>query len=314
MLMTRGATLRSRKMGLRSDGSRRRVGWLTLVVLSLLISVPESRAASTDLSTSLQVAGNAAKQVTGSLGIHIVEMASGETVYEHAAEKLRVIASNTKLFTTAAALDRLGPGFFLETNLLLKGRLAGSALQGNLAIIGGGDPNISGRHYEGDSFAVFRSWAEAIRERGVERIEGDLFLVHGFFEPPRVHPDWPEDQLGRWYEAPVEALSFNDNCVLVKVWPGRSPGAPARVEMVPDLGMFEVRNSAKTTNSSRRHTVILDRLNGSSVLTVAGSVYQHAAPVESWVTVPDPLRYFGVALQHGFRWDTHVKGFTRPLE
>lgn len=227
-------------------------------------------------------------------------MASDDTVFELEPDALRIIASNTKLFTTAAALDRLGPGFFFETNVLMRGQRRATTLHGDLAVVGGGDPNISGRHYEGDSLAVFRSWAASVKSKGIRTVKGDVFLVHGFFEPPRVHPDWPKDQLGRWYEAPVEALSFNDNCILVRVWPGPAPGAPARVEMVPDLPIFEVRNSARTIGSSRQHKVIIDRINGSGVVTVAGSVFQHAAPVESWVTVPDPLAYFAAAFERAF--------------
>jgi len=223
-----------------------------------------------------------------------------ETIFELRPDESRIIASNTKLFTTAAALDRLGPGFFFETNVLMRGSLRAGRLDGDLAVVGGGDPNISGRHYEGDSLAVFRSWASAIKARGIQAIEGDVFLVHGYFEPPRVHPDWPRDQLGKWYEAPVEALSFNDNCVLVRVWPGQGVGAPARVEMVPDLPVFKVQNTSTTINSSRQHKVIVDRLNGSNVVSVSGSVFQYAAPVEAWVTVPDPLTYFAAALRRAF--------------
>jgi D-alanyl-D-alanine carboxypeptidase/D-alanyl-D-alanine-endopeptidase (penicillin-binding protein 4) len=248
---------------------------------------------------ALRLAAEGARKTSGELSVHVTELASGGSVFELAPDVGRIIASNTKLFTTAAALDRLGPGYFFETDVLARGERRGSALEGDLAIVGGGDPNISGRHYEGDSLAVFRSWARSIEEQGIRRIEGDIFLVHGYFEPPRVHPDWPEEQLGRWYEAPVEALSFNDNCILVKVWPGMAPGAPARVELIPDLGIFEVRNSARTTNSAKRHKVIIDRINGSSVLSVSGAVLQHAAPVESWVTVPDPLVYFAAALRRG---------------
>ena len=43
----------------------------------------------------------------------------------------------------------------------------------------------------------------------------DLFLANGLFDGERIHPDWPRDQLDKWYEAPVDALSFSDNCVLV---------------------------------------------------------------------------------------------------
>ena len=64
---------------------------------------------------------------------------------------------------------------------------------------------------------------------------GDLVLVHGLFEGPLVHPDWPEDQLAKWYEAPVAALSFEDNCSLVRIHPGGKPGAAAEVDL-PNLG------------------------------------------------------------------------------
>ena len=260
------------------------------------------------LEHALQQAAVKARESSGSVSVHVMEMGSGESVFELNADEPRIIASNTKLFTTAAALDRLGPGYFFETDVLMRGRREGRELRGDLAIGGGGDPNISGRHYEGDSLAVFRYWAREILGQGVERVEGDIFLIHGYFKPPRVHPDWPEEQLGRWYEAPVEALSFNDNCILVRVWPGSAPGAPARVELTPDLGIFEIRNSAQTTTSSKRHKVVIDRINGSNVLIVSGSVYQHASPVESWVTVPDPLTYFAAALKQGFAEEGLILG------
>ena len=241
-----------------------------------------------------------ARRVAPYLGVHVVDVSTGDSVYEFHADEQRIIASNTKLFTTATALDRLGPGYFFETNVMMRGRRHGDLLAGDLAVIGGGDPNISGRHFEGDSLAVMRDWAFDLESLGIRRVTGDVYLVAGLFEPPRVHPDWPKDQLSRWYEAPVESLSFNDNSVLVRVWPGRMGEQPARVELVPDLPIFEVRNSAKTTNSSKQHKVIIDRVDGSNVLTVSGQVFRHAAPVESWVAVADPLLYFGAALKKAF--------------
>lgn len=276
-----------------------RTGWV--LVCLVFLGLPAGLSGQNQgLDQALRNAVAYAEQTSAQVSVHLVEMSSNRTVFSRRPDEPRIIASNTKLFTTAAALDRLGPGFFFETNVLMRGQQRGSSLVGDLAVVGGGDPNISGRHYEGDSLAVFRSWAHAIKERGIRSIEGDVLLVHGFFEPPRVHPDWPKDQLSKWYEAPVESLSFNDNCVLVKVWPGSSVGAPARVELLPDLPIFNVQNRATTTNSSRRHKVIVDRLNGSHVVSVSGSVFQHASPVEAWVTVPDPLAYFAAALRQAF--------------
>ena len=53
----------------------------------------------------------AARRIAPELGVHIVEIDSGETVYSYNPDTARIAASNTKLFTSAAALDRLGPGF-----------------------------------------------------------------------------------------------------------------------------------------------------------------------------------------------------------
>ena len=203
-------------------------------LLLLLAAVPAiGRTAEFKSAVNSQVA--AARRVGPELGVHILDLESGETVYSFYPGARRIVASNAKLVTSAAALDRLGPGFVFETPVLVRGEIRGGTLYGELAVIGSGDPNLSGRHYLGDSFAPFRPWAAALRELGVDRLEGDLVLVTGLFDDEHVHPDWPRDQLTRWYEAPVAALLFNDACVLVKVSPDGGAGSAARVETVPPL-------------------------------------------------------------------------------
>jgi D-alanyl-D-alanine carboxypeptidase/D-alanyl-D-alanine-endopeptidase (penicillin-binding protein 4) len=289
----------------------RRVRRLSASILLLQVTLTTGSIA--DLTAELNESVRAARKVSAATSVHIVEVVSGEEIYAYNADELRIIASNTKLLTTATAFDTVGPGFFFETNVLWRGERANGGLSGDVAVLGGGDPNISGRHYGGDPLAIFRQWAAEFKRLGVDRIEGDVFLVTGLFEPPLVHPNWPQDQLHRWYEAPVAALSFSDNCVLVRVWPGKRQGDPARVELVPDLGVLRVENSATTVDSARKHKVIVDRRNGSDVLMVSGAVYKRSTPVESWVTVPDPVGYFGVALKAAFEEEgVKLHGGLRP--
>jgi D-alanyl-D-alanine carboxypeptidase/D-alanyl-D-alanine-endopeptidase (penicillin-binding protein 4) len=270
----------------------RRSAWLAALVGALAAS-----AAGASLP-ALEVQVAAARRAVPALGVHVVELASGETVFGLEPDRPRILASNTKLITTAAVLDALGPGYLFETRLLLRGAPEGGVLRGDAAVIGGGDPNLSGRHYDGDPYAVFRGWAAALRARGVARVEGDLYLVRGLFDGQEVHPDWPRDQLSRWYEAPVGALSFNDNCVLVRVHPGHAAGAAARVELVPDLpGFFRVRNSARTTASAKHHRVVVGRVAEANEIVVSGAVYRGGGPVEAWVAVRQPVEYFGHALR-----------------
>lgn len=276
---------------------------LLIVVLFFAALAPAADAQSTPLKGAVNAQVAAAKRIAPETGVVIVELASGEAVYSYNPDTARIPASNTKLFTTAAALDLLGPGAFFETEVLARGAVAADGtLEGDLAVVGGGDPNISGRPYYGDSYAVFREWAAALRARGVARIGGDLLLVDGYFDREHVHPDWPADQLDHWYEAPVGALSFNDNCVLVKVSPGDADGDPARVETVPPLGIFSVASTALTISSGRGSSsgtwTRIGRRFGdqANVLTVDGRLRRHTESVDKWVTVDDPASYFGAAL------------------
>jgi D-alanyl-D-alanine carboxypeptidase/D-alanyl-D-alanine-endopeptidase (penicillin-binding protein 4) len=227
------------------------------------------------------------------MGVHVVDVGSGATVFEHNADVQRIVASNNKLFTTAAALATLGPGYLYETRFEMRGSVAGGVLKGDLGVVGAGDPQISGRNYDGDALGPLRPWARALRERGIRRVEGDLYLADGLFEALRIHPNWPRDQLTEWYEAPIAALSFNDNCVLVRVTPGRSGQRP-RVELVPPLPLFRVDNSATSIKRRRAHLRIT-RME--SLISVSGSMHAGGGSYETWVTVADPVLFFGSALE-----------------
>jgi D-alanyl-D-alanine carboxypeptidase/D-alanyl-D-alanine-endopeptidase (penicillin-binding protein 4) len=275
------------------------------------ITARAEAAAETPLQRALGFEVNRALQVTASLGVHVVDLDTGETLYGYNPDEPRVIASNTKLFTTAAALDALGPGYFFETRFLMNGKVLDGVLQGDLGVVGGGDPHISGRDYDGDSLAVFREWARALAERGVRRVTGDLYLDHGLFAPPIIHPDWPRDQLTSWYEAPVEALSFNDNCILVRVTPG-SVGGPARVETVPNVPLLPVENTARTVGSGGGALIVSRK---GDTLVVRGSVGKNAGSFDTWVTVPDPVTYFGAGVKAAMQSEgVAFEGRLRPVD
>lgn len=249
------------------------------------------------LSKVVEATVRSVKSAAIDLGVHVVDLSNGAEVYGSAPDTQRILASNTKLFTTATALDAFGPGYFIETPVLWRGQVVDGVLRGDLAVLGSGDPNISGRLFQGDSLAVFRQWAAVLRAQGVTRVNGSVMLVHGMFQGPVVHPDWPRDQLAAWYEAPVAALSFNDNCALVRVWGSGSAGAPAKVEVLPRVNLLDVDNRARTV--TKGGNVGVGRAMGSDELVISGSVRRGSGPLEVFVTVPDPVAWFGAAMRSG---------------
>jgi len=117
-------------------------------------------------------------------GIEIVDLASGKTLYSRNSDRLFVPASNAKLFTTALALDRLGPDFRFQTRLLSEAAPDGEGrVHGAVRLVGGGDPNLSARAVPyrigpttGDPLAPLEDLASQAVARGVKRIEGGIIV------------------------------------------------------------------------------------------------------------------------------------------
>ncbi len=234
------------------------------------------------------------------------------------ADRPLILASTTKLFSSAAALDRLGEEYRFRTRLYREAEVeSDGTLPGPLVVVGGGDPAISGRLYDDDPLAVFRPWADSLVRQGIRVIRDGLLLDTTFFDDVKVHPDWPEEQEGRWYQAPVSALSYNENVVLVRASGGLRPGRPAILGFHP-AGPYLLSLISHVSTTASRTYVGVRRPAGSRTVIAAGSVGRH----RTWagdVTVPDPPLYFAAALtrvlnEAGIRVDAPPTERTRAAD
>lgn len=197
------------------------------------------------------------------------------------------LASNTKLFTTAAALALLGPEWRFRTVL------AAEEATGDLHVYGSGDPLISGRRHGGDPLALFRDAARRLKEAGLDRFRGRLVLHDGLLE--RVLPPGFEQQPQiEWWACEMSALSFNDNCVDVEVTAG-DVGEPPRVKMTPETSYVTLVNEAKTARDGG--TWGFSRVDGSNRIVLRGKVPAGTRAFAKPVAIHDPARYFGTVLK-----------------
>jgi D-alanyl-D-alanine carboxypeptidase/D-alanyl-D-alanine-endopeptidase (penicillin-binding protein 4) len=223
------------------------------------------------------------------VGLHVVRLADGNELFAREADRLFIPASNEKLLTTVAALTELGPDYQFRTLVGTVGR--------DLVVIGGGDPTIGGRFTDGDPTVYFRRWAKVLKDQRVTPIAGDLVLDDSFFDRQLVHPNWPKNDLGHWYAAPIGSLALNDDCVDVRITAASKPDAPARVSLVPDTRYFEIANRTRTVASSKDHAPRVARGPTSKLIQCDGGVYLRSATSTSWVTVDDPTLYFATVLR-----------------
>jgi D-alanyl-D-alanine carboxypeptidase/D-alanyl-D-alanine-endopeptidase (penicillin-binding protein 4) len=144
-------------------------------------------------------------------GAYVVNLSQGETVFRWRQNRSRILASNTKLFTTAAALARFGTEGTLGTEVLGAGAPDPEGVwRGDLYLRGGGDPTFGSRTFTSKSYgegATVEQLAALLQEAGIQRITGRIYGDESRFDALRGGPE-SRYATSIWV-GPLSALSFN---------------------------------------------------------------------------------------------------------
>jgi D-alanyl-D-alanine carboxypeptidase/D-alanyl-D-alanine-endopeptidase (penicillin-binding protein 4) len=255
----------------------------------------------------------------GHWGIEVARLSDGKVLYTRQAEQLYLPASNMKLFTTAVALEKLGPNFRFRTTVEADGSPDAAGRIQDLYLVGRGDPMMGHRILPdersvenfGPPEAALQALADQVASKGVREVGGNLIAddTHFIFEP--FSRGWEEDDLVYGYAAPVTALAFNDSALLLRATPGPEPGATAQITLQPFSDYFTVNNRLVTT-AGGPWRVRLRREAGSRQLDVWGEVPVGPVLDEDGVAIDDPSRWaaevFRKALEErGIRVAGHVE-------
>ena len=238
----------------------------------------------------------------GRMGILICDGESGRVLYARNQTLALKPASNCKILTTAAALHYLGRDYRYKTLVAQRGPQHGEVLEGDLVIVGSGDPSISGRFVPNhDRTAIFRQWADALRRRGIRRITGNVVGIDEAFDTQTQASGWPEDERGEWYCAEISALTFNEGCVDLR-WTGAKGGdkQPAAFELIPPTRYVQIINFVTTVRDHESHERYYERPAARNVITVRGRVGNGEAAFDS-ATVDNPTLYFATVLVETLR-------------
>lgn len=251
-------------------------------------------------------------------GIQVLDTETGAAVFSLNENRLFAPASNLKLVTTAAAVHFLGADYTFRTSVFRKGEIQGGTLRGDLIVRGSGDPNISGRFYGENITAIPDQWAKTIREAGIETITGDIIADDTIFDREFVCPNWPADQLWKWYCAPTCGLSFNDNCLEVEIRPGAA-GEPVQLFPNPETAYAVFENSCTTVETKGQDFVVIDRRAGDATIKVGGRCWAEAGSRRFFVTVDNPALFMVTVFREslkkaGVKVEGKPRLLTEPLD
>ncbi len=143
-----------------------------------------------------------------------VDVNTGEIIAEVNADKALKPASTQKLFSTSTILENYGPEFQFETVLAYTGVIdtINNILNGDIVIVGGGDPTLGSKYFKNDSVKNFiQKWIDDIKALGIDSIDGRIIADASLYSFDIVPETWSWEDMGNYYGAGPCGLTVFDN-------------------------------------------------------------------------------------------------------
>jgi D-alanyl-D-alanine carboxypeptidase/D-alanyl-D-alanine-endopeptidase (penicillin-binding protein 4) len=157
--------------------------------------------------------------------IKLVNSATGKTIFEHNPDFKMSPASILKVITTGIGFVNLSKNYTFKTTICYDGTISivDSVLNGNLYVIGGGDPSLGSKKFpESTPETVFNKIFYALKNSGVSKISGriivdDSYFDGNYFTSETVHSSWEWEDIGSYYGTGIHGLNFCENAFTVKL-------------------------------------------------------------------------------------------------
>lgn len=252
-------------------------------------------------------------------GVALYLLPDGRMVWSQNPDKLFVSASTTKLLTEGSALQLLGDDYRFRTRVYRTGRLNGSTVEGDLILVGSGDPNLSGRiqpgdqlafenvdhSYDaspdtravpGDPLAVIRALASQVAAKGIKRISGRVLVDVSLFR---------EGQRELGTGVVISPIVINDNLVDLTIGAGPQAGAPTTVQISPVTPYVKFVNKSTTGAAGSRPSIswssdVTDP-DGAHTVTISGTFPADKSPILFSYAAPEPSRFAEVVFADALR-------------
>ncbi len=208
----------------------------------------------------------------------LVQDSSDKTLFDRNASTLLAPASNNKIFTTAAALSKLGANYQITTPVLGS---SSSATVNQLRIVGQGDPSFN--------TADLNTLAQQLKGKGIQKVN----LLVGddtTFKGPNLNPNWEAEDIGQAYAPPVNSLIVNENIIGLILAPARQ-GQRLNVkwEDPTDQQFWTLDNRSVT--ASRFGGEFLDVLPSGNRIVITGQLRAGSASEPVGVAIPNEGNY-----------------------
>jgi D-alanyl-D-alanine carboxypeptidase/D-alanyl-D-alanine-endopeptidase (penicillin-binding protein 4) len=210
-------------------------------------------------------------------GILVQTLSSGQTLYNRDSQKYFTPASNTKLLTTAAALQQLGTNFRIRTSVYRDS-------DGVLRVVGRGDPSIKD--------AQLTVLAKQLKAKGITQIK-QLIADDSYIQGDVVQPSWQWEDIQSDYGAPVGSFMVNENVFNIQLVP-QAVGKPLQITWSDpnEARIWRILNLSVTAANNQATDLGVSRDLSGNVLKIQGQLAANANPFGVTLPVVDPNYFF----------------------
>jgi serine-type D-Ala-D-Ala carboxypeptidase/endopeptidase (penicillin-binding protein 4) len=282
------------------------------LVFAVVFLCCAASAATRGLPAEVEAALDQAKLPRDALVAVVQEVGSTSSRVNWQPQKLVNPASLTKLITTSAALDLLGPAWTWSTPVWLQGTLQNGVLDGNLHIKGSGDPKL----------VLERMWLllRRVQQLGVREIRGDIVLDRSAFILPDRNPGDFDGEALRPYNASADALLLNYKSVVMTFTPLPAKGVAVLTTDPPLYGVkFDATLPLSNAPCDDWRSALKADFSDSTRIKLNGS-FSGACGEKQWsVAYADPKTYNeralgGMWLEMGGKLSGVVRDGTAPAD
>jgi serine-type D-Ala-D-Ala carboxypeptidase/endopeptidase (penicillin-binding protein 4) len=210
-------------------------------------------------------------------GILVQPLSSGQILYSRDAQKYFTPASNTKLLTTAAALQQLGANFRIRTSIYQNPN-------GVLRVVGRGDPSLGETQLQ--------ALAQQLQQKGITQIK-QLIADDSYIQGDIVNSTWQWEDVQSDYGAPISSFMLNENLFSFRLAP-QSVGKPLQIawDDANEARRWRIVNQARTVNQNQPNYINVSRDLTGTVLRIEGQLKENSQPYVVTLPVVDPNYYF----------------------
>lgn len=256
-----------------------------------LASTPEAAASLARLSATLDDLLSRPVFRRAHVGLAVQLAETGSTLYERAVDKRFTPGSTAKLVTAAVALELLGSAYRWSTRIAVDGPVIAGRLEGNLWLIGSGDPSLTRDE--------LRGLVPVLRRHGIAEIDGDVVADDRAFDEKPWGRGWMWDDLHVGFAGGVSGFQLSPGRVIAELIPGRTAGEPVQLRYLEPGPKLPILVDARTGPPLSRLDLDVVPLPGAAERRIIGTLPPGPA-LELSLAPPHPtlyaLAYFGTVL------------------